>query len=219
LKALITKPGGDDMLKEARAKAESIFLEVQGKISNVEIAKKVGAHPLTVGKWKREDNWSEKLAQAEERVPQMQQRSSARKKIAHDEALKLYVEAGGKISNMALAEKVHVSATTISNWKTAEGWSAKLQPPPAPELAVLEKKEAPAEIPSPAEAAAIEEIEIDVDELAAPDHIRLLNKQIGQILERTYLSPIDLKTIAEAKEAVLRAVGAYLEVMEMAPED
>jgi transposase len=219
LKALITKPGGDDMRKEARTKAESIFLEVQGKISNVEIAKRVGAHPLTVGKWKRDDDWTGKLASGQAKLTEKGKTAPVRKKTAHEQAFKLYVEAGGKISNKALADKVGVSAASISNWKTAEGWSAKLQPPPAPELAVLEKTEAPAETPPPSEAPLIEEIEIDLDELAAPDHIKLLNKQIGEILAQRHLSPIDLKTIAEAKEAVLRAVIAYLEVMEMASED
>jgi hypothetical protein len=207
------------MEKGARTKAESLFLDAKGKVSNVEIAKKVGAHPITVGKWKREDAWSEKLAQAGEEASQGQRRSSARKKVAHDEAFKLYLEAGGKMSNLALAEKVGVSATTISNWKTAESWSAKLQPPLAPAPAVLEKKEAPPEVPSPAEAPVLEEIEIDVDALAAPDHIRLLNKQIGEILTRGHLSPADLKMTAEAKEAVLRAVITYLEVMDMTSED
>ena len=50
------------MEKDAKNKAERLFLDAKGKISNVEIAKKVGAHPITVGKWKRQDNWSGKLA-------------------------------------------------------------------------------------------------------------------------------------------------------------
>jgi transposase len=207
------------MLKEARTKAESIFFEVQGKISNVEIAKRVGAHPLTVGKWKRDDDWTGKLATGQARPTEKEKTAPVRKKAAHEQAFKLYVEAGGKISIKALADKVGVSATTISNWKTAESWRAKLQLPPAPEPAVLQTKEALAEIPPPAEAPAVEEIEIDVDELAAPDHIRLLNKQIEEVLTRSHLSPADLKTMAAAKEAVLRAVKAYLEVMDMTSEE
>jgi transposase len=207
------------MEKDGRRKAEQLFLEAKGEVSNVEIAKKVGAHPITVGKWKRQDDWTGKLASDQVKPPERKETAAVRKKAAREEAFKLYVEAGGKISNTALADRVGVSATSISNWKTAEGWNAKLQPPPPPELAVLEKKEAPAEIPPPPEGPASQEIEIDIDQLAAPDHVRLLNNQIEKILARSHLSPVDLKTIAEAKEAVLRAVIAYLEVMEMASEE
>lgn len=207
------------MEKEARTKAESLFLQTQGKISNVEIAKQVGAHPITVGKWKRQDDWTGKLAQAEEKVPRKQQRSSARNKIAHDEAFESYLVASGKVSNKTLADKVGVSATTISNWKNAEGWSKVLEQPMEPKPAEIEKVEAPKEMSPSAEAPVAEEIEIDVDALAFPDHITALNKQIDETLGRGALSPIDLKTVAEAKEAVLRAVRAYLEVIEMASED
>lgn len=207
------------MQKEARTKAERVFLEAKGKITNVEIAKKVGAHPITVGKWKKEDNWAGKLAAGQAKPPQKKEAKPVRKKTAHEAAFAAYLKAGGKMSNKALADQVGVSATTISNWKTAEGWSGKLQPPPAAKIAVLEKREAPAKIPPPPAGPVVEEVEIDVDQLAAPDHITTLNKQLEEILERGHLSPTDLKIMAEAKEAVLRAVMAYLEVMDMTAEE
>lgn len=207
------------MQKEARTKAEKVFLEAKGKISNVEIAKRVGAHPITVGKWKKQDNWAGKLAAGQAKPPQKKEAKPVRKKTAHEAAFAAYLKTGGKISNKALADQVGVSATTISNWKTAEGWSGKLQPPPAPKIAVLEKKKAPAKVPPPPATPVVEEVEIDVDQLAAPDHIASLNKQIEEILERGHLSPADLKVMAEAKEATLRAVMAYLEVMDMTAEE
>jgi transposase len=207
------------MQKDARHKAEQFFLEAKGKVSNVEIAKKLGAHPITVGKWKRQDDWTGKLAAAEEKVPKKPGAASARKKIAHDEAFKSYLEARGKVSNKALADKVGVSATTISNWKTAGDWNKVLEQPLQPKAAEIEIEEAPEKMTPSPEVPVTEEIEIDVDALAFPDHITALNKQIDETLGRGALSPVDLKTVAEAKEAVLKALRAYLEVMEMASED
>ena len=207
------------MQKEARHQAEQIFLEAKGKLSNVEIAKKVGAHPITVGKWKREDDWTGKLSELKKNAPKKQQVSSARKKKAHDEAFRLYVESSGKVSNKALADKVGVSATTISNWKSAEAWNKVLEQPSEPTPAAIKKEEPPIRISPAPEEQMIEEIEIDVDALAYPDHISILNKQIDEVLGRGALSPTDIKTVAEAKEAVLRTVRAYLEVMEMVSED
>ena len=77
------------------------------------------AHPITVGKWKRQDDWAGKLASSQEKVAQKGATTPVRKKTAHDEAFRSYLEAGGKVSNQALADKVGVSGTTISNWKNA----------------------------------------------------------------------------------------------------
>jgi len=60
-----------------------------------------------------------------------------------------------------------------------------------------------------------EEIEIDLDEIARPDHFTVMNQRIDEMLGREYLSPQDLKIAAEAKEAVLRAAAVYLEVLEI----
>jgi uncharacterized protein YjcR len=203
------------MEKEARSQAERIFLGATGKISNVEIAKKVGAHPLTVGKWKRQDDWAGKLAEAQAKGPKKARKTSLRKKAAHDEAFKSYMEAGGKLSNKALADQVGASAASIANWKAAESWDEKLKKEPEPQAAEIESAEVAAELPPVQEMKEEEVTEIDVDALAYPEHINLLNKQIDEIVGRGPLSLIDLKAVAEAKEAVLRAVIAYLEVVEM----
>jgi hypothetical protein len=188
------------MKKEAREQAERIFLKSQGKMSHVEIAEKVGVNPLTVGRWKREDDWATKLTQKAKQGKEKAELAPVRKKDAHDRALKMYLESDGKIANTQLASTVGVSATTIAKWKASEGWAVAATPlaPPADQP---------------------EEIEIDLDALASPEHISLLNKRIDDMLNQAYLSPTDLKTLAEAKEAVLGAVSAYLDVVERLCED
>ncbi len=197
------------MKKEAREQAERIFVKSQGKLSNVEIAKKVGVNPLTVGRWKRGDEWATKLAQEAKEAKEKPEPAPIRKKDAHDQALKLYLESEGKIANKQLASTVGVSAATIAKWKGSEGWAEK------PRKAKETLSPAP-QIPSAEQA---EEIEIDLDALACPEHISLLNKRIEDILSQAYLSPTDLKTLAEAKEAVLGAVNAYIDVVERVCED
>ncbi|MEW6140488.1 MAG: phage terminase small subunit-related protein [Thermodesulfobacteriota bacterium] len=206
------------MKREARKEAESIFLASEGKISNTEIAKKVGANAITVGKWKRKDDWESKLASARPTMP-----TPVRKKDAYEKALKYYLEAKGQIANAALAEKVKVSAATISKWKGSEEWADKLKE--QTEAKAVEPEEAEPveeEVEAVAQADWEEEpdvIEIDVDELTRPSHITLLNQRIDDMLGRDHLSPIDLRTTAEAKEAVLRAIIAYIDVLERASED
>ncbi len=204
------------MKEDARTKAESIFREAKGKISNVEIARQVGVNALTVGKWKGKYDWAASPAKVKKPRP-------PRKKEALEQALQFYLESGGNISNKALGDKVGVSNATIANWKKAGTWLEKLAPQMPEEPAVTEAQlEAPREeatepqreaVPSEA-AEEDQEIEVDLDEIARPDHFTVLNQRIDEMLGRDYLSPQDLKIAAEAKEAVLSAVAAYLEVLE-----
>lgn len=213
------------MKKEAKDKAASIFLEADGKISNVEVATRVGVNPLTIGKWKKQDAWESKLRKARAEGRAKEGPAAVRKRDARDQAAKIYIESEGKITNKALADRIGVSPATISNWKIAEGWREQLKQRPEPSASEPETIEEPVAVAPVSEpekikqTEEIEEIEIDLDELAFPDHITLLNKRIDEMLARGYLSPIDLKTVAEAKEAVLRAVGAYIELLAMAAED
>ena len=207
------------MKKEARQQAASIFLGANGKISNVDIAKKLGVNPLTVGKWKKADGWTAKLTAKPEKKAEKAAPSPARKKGAQDQALKLYLKSGGNITNAQLATKIGVSPSSIANWKRDERWAEKLTKPKAP------RPPAPARVKEPLTKAQmqvteeIEEIEIDLEKLASPDHINRLNKRIDELLGREYLSPADLKTLAEAKEAVLGVVSAYIDIVERCSED
>ena len=47
-----------------RKTAEQTFLRDRGRITNKELAKKLGVHPATVARWKRLDEWDMKLVQS-----------------------------------------------------------------------------------------------------------------------------------------------------------
>ena len=106
------------MKKEARVDALKVFLKSKGKINNKQIAERVGVNPLTVGRWKREDNWQEKLeeklAEPVREVPPATE--VVRKKAQHDQALQLFLESGGRITNKEMAKTVRVSPATIAKW-------------------------------------------------------------------------------------------------------
>jgi hypothetical protein len=46
-----------------RKVAETKFLEDKGRITNKEMARKLGVHPATVARWKKADEWDLKLMQ------------------------------------------------------------------------------------------------------------------------------------------------------------
>ncbi len=49
---------------DARKAAERAFLEDRGRITNKEIARKLGIHPATIARWKRLDEWDMKLVKS-----------------------------------------------------------------------------------------------------------------------------------------------------------
>src|SRR5208337_5506698 len=56
---------GDLMRKnEDRKVAEQTFLRDRGRISNKELAGRLGVHPATVARWKKLDEWDLKLLQS-----------------------------------------------------------------------------------------------------------------------------------------------------------
>ncbi|MBI5250159.1 MAG: helix-turn-helix domain-containing protein [Desulfomonile tiedjei] len=57
---------------EARKIAEKAFLEDRGRLTNKEIAQKLGIHPATVARWKKMDEWDLKLVQSLSRVSEVQ---------------------------------------------------------------------------------------------------------------------------------------------------
>ena len=46
-----------------RKNAERNFLKDRGRITNKEMAKKMGVHPATIARWKKADEWDLKLIQ------------------------------------------------------------------------------------------------------------------------------------------------------------
>jgi len=54
--------------KEIRVRAAELFIQADGKLSNVEIAKRAQAHPLTIGRRQRADQWDSQLENKGRRV-------------------------------------------------------------------------------------------------------------------------------------------------------
>lgn len=211
------------MKKEPRTKAATLFLQSGGKATNKEIADKLGVHPLSVGRWKKQDNWAAKLDEpkpkTEPKAPAAKGPAATRKKSKLEEAMKLYTKSGGSISNSALASKIGVNPATIANWKKAGSWTTSIEKPPVSVPEAVTALEEEILLSSTKQAPAAKEIEIDVQALTSLDHITVLNKRMDEMLGREYLSPLDLKIAAGAKEALLKAVSAYIEVLEKVSED
>ncbi len=187
------------MKKEARAEAEKIFLKAGGKITNRDIAKTVEVNPLTVGRWKREDKWGSKLKQAE---PAHAKGSAApgmvvRKKAARDQALKIYMELEGSITNKELAKRVGVSPATVSKWKEQDGWDDQLMLAKDAEIRISPR----------------EEQEIDIAELVSPEQIVEINRRIENLLARDYLTASEIADLATAKSDLLEAVLTYMDIV------
>ncbi len=183
------------MKKEGRIAAENMFLRAGGKITNIEIAKLVKVNRLTVGRWKRDDNWKSKLKAGEHAAPQ-KAAGVIRKKAARDKAVKLYNEVAGNVTNKELAKKVGVSAPTISNWKRADGWIDQLTPSESEARALLK-----------------EEAELVVGQLAFPEQIIQINQRIDNLFKRDCLTASEVADLAEAKSALFKAVDIYLAIV------
>jgi uncharacterized protein YjcR len=183
------------MKKEARTQALKMFVKAGGKITNREIAKSVGVNPLTVGRWKRDDDWESKLRTGQ-RTEDKAAIGVVRKKAARDKALQIYVEAAGNVTNKDLAGRVGVSPATISKWKEQDNWMDQIEmvKPEASDLAA-------------------EGQELDMGELASPEQIIQINRRIDTLLQRDYLTSGELADLAQAKNDLLAAVETYLAIV------
>ncbi len=185
------------MKKEARERAEKMFLKAGGKITNRQIAKTVGVNALTVGRWKREDKWAATLKKMEQAASKPKVGGVVRKKAARDRALQIFLEAGGNVTNKELASKAGVSPATISKWKEQDGWV---------------KQAATAKAPEPTEVAR-EEQELDIGELVSPEQIVQINRRIESLLSRDYLTAGEIADLATAKSDLLEAVLTYMAIV------
>lgn len=184
------------MKKEARIQAEKMFLNAGGNITNREIAKAVSVNPLTVGRWKRDEKWDQKLRDLKKVVKEIG--GVVRKKAARDEAFRNYMEAGGNITNKELATRVKVSPATISKWKEQDNWIEQIEMQPVEPLT----EEAAAEAP-----------ELDLGDLAAPEQIIEINRKIGALLSREHLSAEEIAFLSDAKSDLLEALEIYLGIV------
>jgi uncharacterized protein YjcR len=185
------------MKKEARIQAEKMFLNAGGNITNREIAKAVSVNPLTVGRWKRDEKWDQKLRDLR-KVVKGASGGVVRKKAARDEAFRNYMEAGGNITNKELATRVKVSPATISKWKEQDNWIEQIEMQPVEPL----MEEAAAEAP-----------ELDLGDLAAPEQIIEINRKIGVLLSREHLSAEEIAFLSDAKSDLLEALEIYLGIV------
>ena len=182
------------MKRKEKSQAEKMFLKAHGKITNREIAKAVGVNKLTVGRWKKEDKWADKLKSIEQAPakPTAGNKAVVRKKAARNKALEIYIATGGNVTNKELAKRVGVSAATISKWKEQEGWEQELT------------KET---IVKP------EEREIDIGELASPNQIVQINRRIDNLLSREHLTATEVAELALAKRDLHEAVLTYIDIV------
>ena len=99
------------MKKDELSQAEIMFLKAKGKITLRQIAKAVEVNALTVGRWKRQDKWADKLKSIEQTPakPTEGDKVVVRKKAARDKALQIYINAGGNITNKDLAKRAGAS--------------------------------------------------------------------------------------------------------------
>ncbi len=187
------------MKKEARAEAEKMFVKAGGKITNREVAKAVNVNPLTIARWKNEDNWGTKLKKSEPSQPSNATGSGiiVRKKAARDKAIKIYLEADGNVTNKELAKRVGVSAATVSKWKEQDNWDDRLSS--AKEFNI--KSGCPDEEP------------IDIGELVSPGQIVEINRRIQNLLARDYLTAGEIADLATAKSDLLEAVLTYMDIV------
>jgi uncharacterized protein YjcR len=210
------------MKEEARYQARRMFLDAGGDISNVDIAKAVKVNPLTVGRWRKKEKWDEQILSGSG-VADMSA-TAIRKKAEKDKALGLYLEAGGNITNKELSEKVGVSPATVSKWKEQDNWISKIledvdyndadADAEDDEIPVRVKEVvrvgAPKKDDDVAVGDAAKDWDFNVGELLAPEQILLLNKRIGELLKREYMSADEIAALAEAKSDLLDAVATFL---------
>lgn len=83
---------------------------------------------------------AQKVEEVSPPVKRSEERRTLRKKALFDEALNLYIESNGTITNTGLAKKVGVSQVTIANWKKMPAWKVIVKPEPARHQMALEEQ-------------------------------------------------------------------------------
>jgi hypothetical protein len=192
------------MKKAAHDQAKKMFFRSKGRITNKEIADAVMVNPLTVGRWKRDEDWMELLSQP--KPPRKPGPSLIRKKTERDKALEIFLESGGEVTNKELAQRTGVSAATIAKWKQDDNWTGQLA------SRSVEEQPAPLPFPEPTPTPAAEERDVDMAALVAPEQIVRINEKIDAILAREYLTAGEVAQLAEAKKDALEAVDIYVTI-------
>lgn len=218
--------------KEAREFAKELFFKSKGKMSNKQIAERAKVNPLTVGRWKRFDAWRDNLdAEMEASKP-----PGVRKRAQMDQARQLFLSARGAWKIGDLARRVGVAPGTIRFWKQLEDWDALLEDTADPkrydELEPEQGAEEPVTVQGaprhdPAEEDSVVEIspepcatrlvtvsDFTLAQLAAPEHIVLMNERIQDFLRREHLTAAEMADIASAKREAMETLDMYASLME-----
>jgi uncharacterized protein YjcR len=220
--------GGKGMKKKERKKGVQEYLKSEGKIKNKDLADRLGVNPLTVGRWKKEDNWDQELKDyMDSKRDKSASKSAPKSKRAQKKpeelelAKKIYLDADGAISNTALAKAVNVTPVTIAKWKKDQNWSDYLRSFDEEEMESDYEEETVDDYDEveelEGERLALEEGSIDtepLDGMLAPEQISVMNQKIQRILEREHLSAQELAHLAEAKADLLEGVQTYLNILQ-----
>lgn len=194
---------------EGHDKALDMYLKAGGNINIKAIAKAVGANPLTVGRWKKKDNWDAKLKEviAAPAVSEKKPRGARGifKKDVFDKAVRIFSESGGTISNVQLGKESGVSTTTIAEWKNRPEWNEAVSVP------VVSEPERPKSLPEPSKPVVTR---INLGAVIAPQDLMALNERLRSMLQREYLTSADLEHLSNAKLSLLEAAGVYMGLLE-----
>jgi hypothetical protein len=228
------------MKKAARDEAKKLFFEAKGALSNKQVADRVGVNPLTVGRWKKRHNWEEDLraeleaSKATTGIRKREQRDQAL-------ALFLASGGSVKNRELALQVKVSPATIgswkALEDWDSLiigtdeeSNEADELEPLDAPEALaetileaneavealeeeVEDEEDAAVEIgPGPSVAETVCAPDADMAQLAAPEHIVLINERIHGLLQRDYLTPSEVADLASAKREALEAVEIYMAI-------
>jgi uncharacterized protein YjcR len=133
-----------------------------------------------------------------------------RKKGLFNQAVKIFLESDGKITNLALSKKLKVSKTTIGKWKQMPQWSEAVAVVPEPVEAAPAVQEALlSEVAPPAEKAASE-----IGAITGLQDLVTLNERLRSMLQREFLTAAEIEHLSKAKLALLEAAEVYLVIVE-----
>jgi hypothetical protein len=217
--------------KEAHAQALKMFIESKGKTPLQAIAKAVGVSSVSVSRWHQKENWKEQIGTLKaapavtekEKVapikaaPAVKKRKSAesvviRKKGLFDQAVKIFNESGGKISNVALAKQLDINSTSIARWKKMPQWSQAVVVTVSPEA--VETTSPPEVAPPPLEVvSAPQAAEFDVETITSLQDLITLNERLRAMLNRDFLTAAEIEHLSNAKLSLLESAEVYLGIV------
>jgi uncharacterized protein YjcR len=196
--------------KEAHAQALKMFLDSKGKIPLKAIAEAVGVSSFSVGRWHKTENWRGKVEPIKGKRRKVEG-VVIRKKDVFNQAVKIFNESGGNISNVKLGKQLRVSTMTIAKWKKMPEWSQAAQVKAGPEPS---EAHPPAQIvPPPEVAPPPQTTAVDLESVTSLQDLLTLNERLGSMLERDFLTASEIEHLSNAKLSLLEAAEVYLGIV------